>query len=334
MFYLDVRAKDQVRSVALNESIFKHLQARFQELRDVKAESMSQELTKTVRLAKADLDKATSALQAAERRVGADLGELRSMRDLATSDTPCGAAARKSAPNSADAAARQGFQALLAAIVEAKADPSRLAAMPNRLLDSHSALRRLKDGLVDAQLHTALLLGTMSLDHPKVQAAKETEEAIGRDLRELTAAQGGIEIELRLCAERRTLLEDQLARTNWRLSTLSDMRAEYANLCVGARNRATLLDRAEQNLAEARAAQPAPRARASLAASTPPTPASGRRSQPDRHRALRNPRRVVDRPGRGLSGHAGRHVFRRRREARERSGRRSPPRPHRTTDRR
>ena len=99
VFYLTVRAENHARAVALNEAIFKQLRARFQELRNVKAESMVEELTKTVRLAKADLEQATAALRSAEHRVGADLGELRSMQDLATSDTRP-AAQRRRVPRS------------------------------------------------------------------------------------------------------------------------------------------------------------------------------------------------------------------------------------------
>ncbi len=132
----------------------------------------------------------------------------------------------------------------------------RLAATPNRLLESHPSLRRLKDGLVDAQLRTAAMLGMMSADHPKVPAAREAEAEIGRNLHdELASAHRGIEIELRLVANRHALLEDQLAKTNGRLGGLAEVRAEYANQVTEARNRGVLLERAEQNLAEARAAR-------------------------------------------------------------------------------
>ncbi len=255
VFYLTVRAENHARAVALNEAIFKQLRARFQELRDVKAESMVEELTKTVRLAKADLEQATAALRSAEHRVGADLGELRSMQDLATSDS----ALRRSgeelrAQLRENATAEKTNRELLAAAADAQADPGRFVAMPNRLLESQASLRRLKDGLVDAQLRTAALLGTMSAEHPRVQAARQTETEIGRNLHnELVAAQRGIEIELQLCAHRRSLLEEQLAGTNRRLAALADLRAGYTNLVAEARERGVLLERAEANLAEARA---------------------------------------------------------------------------------
>ena len=111
-------------------------------------------------------------------------------------------------------------------LAEAEDDPGRFVATPNRLFDSHPSLQRLKDGLIDAQLRTAKLLGTMSAEHPLVRAAKESEEQIGRDLHnELAIARRGVEVELRLTADRRALLEEQLAKTNERLQRLAAVRA-------------------------------------------------------------------------------------------------------------
>ncbi len=183
VFYLTVRAEDRARSVALNEAVFKQLQVQFQQLRDAKAQSMIDELTKTVRLAKADLDEATAALASTEHRVGSDLAELRSMQEMASSDS----ALRRSGEEirsqlRENATTEKSNRELLAVLTKAQDDPGRVVATPNRLLDSHPSLRRLKDGLVDAQLRTATLMGSMSADHPRVRAAKEAEEEIGRHL--------------------------------------------------------------------------------------------------------------------------------------------------------
>ncbi len=141
-------------------------------------------------------------------------------------------------------------------MTKAQSDAGRFVATPNRLLDSHPSLRRLKDGLVDAQLHTATLLGTMAADHPRVRAAKEAEEEIGRHLHnELALARRGVQFEIGMLADRRVLLESQLAKTNDRLDGLAQVRAAYANEVTETKNRAVLLERAEQNLAEARAAR-------------------------------------------------------------------------------
>ncbi|MCE5268364.1 MAG: hypothetical protein LLG00_10810 [Planctomycetaceae bacterium] len=257
VFYLNVRAESRERSVALNEAIYKQLRTQFQALRDAKAQSMVDELTKTVHLAKADLDRATTTLAATEHRLGGDLAELRSMQDMASSDS----ALRRSGEDiraqlRENAAAEKLNRELLAVVIAAQSDPVRLTATPNRLLDSHPSLRRLKDGLIDAQLRTSALLGTMSADHPKVRAAREAEAAIAGNLHEeLETARRGIEVELRLVAGRRTLLEEQLAKTTGRLGGLAEVRASYANQVAEVRNRSVLLEHAEQNLAEAQAAR-------------------------------------------------------------------------------
>jgi polysaccharide biosynthesis transport protein len=255
VFYLNVRVTDRSRSVALNEAIFKHLQANFQELRDVKAQSIVDELTKSVSLAKADLDRATAAIQLTENRMGSDLGELRSMQDMAASDS----ALRRSgeeirAQLRENVLADKANQQLLAILAAAQNDPGRLVAAPNRLLDSHPFLRRIKEGLIDAQIRTSTLMGTMTADHPKVLAAKEAEEEIGRNLHsELDIARRSVEAELRMLTERRNLLEDQLVKADARLVRMADVRATYANEVAEVKSRTTLLERAEQNLAEARA---------------------------------------------------------------------------------
>jgi uncharacterized protein involved in exopolysaccharide biosynthesis len=154
-----------------------------------------------------------------------------------------------------NAATEKNNQQLLIVLTKAETDPGCLVATPNRLLDSHPSLRRLKDGLVDSQIRTASLLGTMAADHPRVRAAEEAEIEIGRNLHdELALARRGVEVELKMIAHRRTLLEEQLAKTNQRLQALATVRAGYANEVAETKNRAVLLERAEQNLAEARAA--------------------------------------------------------------------------------
>jgi uncharacterized protein involved in exopolysaccharide biosynthesis len=189
--------------------------------------------------------------------LGSDLAELRSMQDMASSDSALRRAGEEIRAQIRDsAAAEKANLELLTVLEKTREDPGRLVAMPNRLLDSHPSLRRLKDGLVDAQLHTATLLGTMAAEHPRVRAAKESEEEIGRHLHdELVLARRGVEVERKVLADRRALLEEQLAKTNERLRGLAAVRAEYANQVTETKQRATLLERAQQNLSEARAAR-------------------------------------------------------------------------------
>jgi uncharacterized protein involved in exopolysaccharide biosynthesis len=156
-----------------------------------------------------------------------------------------------------EAQVREGEQ-LLAMLRAAEQDPQQIVATPNSLLSAQAALRRLKDGLVDAQLATARLAGTRSAEHPRVVAAAEAEKQIRRDLhRELVTAIDGAEVELQLARQRVTATKARLAGLQARLTHLADLRAEYSNRVAAVDNSRITLDRARQNLGTAKAAQAA-----------------------------------------------------------------------------
>ncbi|MGD0899177.1 MAG: hypothetical protein ABR915_15175 [Thermoguttaceae bacterium] len=257
IFHLEVRDSDHDRAVRLNRAVCDQLQARFQEIRDAKAQSMIEELSKTVRLAKADLDETTSRLSAIEKRLGCDLAELRGMHDAASGDS---ALRRSAAEIDGDLrhtrAAQQVNRQLLAMLQTSVSDPKGVLAMPSRLLESQPALKRLKDGLVDAQLRTSQLKGRMSPEHPLVIAARIAEDEVAGHLHdELSVVAGSLEAELRLDSRRIALLEAQLGEATGRLGRLAELRAAYANLVAETGHRTKLVERAEQNMAEARAAR-------------------------------------------------------------------------------
>jgi uncharacterized protein involved in exopolysaccharide biosynthesis len=262
VFYLEVRANDRERAIALNRAICEQLQRHFQRIRHAKAESMVAELEKTVQLARADLAASTARLTALEAEVGSDLAELRSMGDHAQGESSLRRTITEIRSELRDVrtAARHHAE-LLALLRAAQDDPGQLLAAPNRLLESQPALRRLKEGLIDYQMNSARLEGSMSDEHPLVKAAQEVEAEIGRRLHnELAIAIRGLEVETRLAAQRETLLEEQLVQATRRLEYLAALRASYANQLAENTHRTLLAERAENNLAEARAAQASARA--------------------------------------------------------------------------
>ncbi len=257
VFYLNVRDNDRSRAVALSRAIVAQLQTQFQQLRDLKAQSMIDELNKTVALAKNDLNGSLARLSKTEAGVGSDLAELRVLNNDANSgDGALGRTVTEIKNELRQArAAEQAAEQLLGVLQAAADDPGRLLATSNRLLESQPALRRLKDGLLDAQLHTAGLQGHLSELHPLVLASKQAEEEIGRHLHdELAIARRGVEGDLQFTAERVATLQAQLAKANDRLSRLAEVRAVYSSQVAETNNRMRLLERAEQNLAEAYAA--------------------------------------------------------------------------------
>jgi uncharacterized protein involved in exopolysaccharide biosynthesis len=255
VFYLEVRDKDRLRAADLSTAICRQLQRDLQDIRDAKARSMIEELEKAVQVAKTDLTSATARLTALESKVGSDLPELRSLLDANSSDT-----ALRRMVSEIENELRQ-FRAAVEAnrqlrdlLVAAQADPRQLMAAPTRLLESQPALRRLKDGLVDAQLRTAALEGRMSAEHPEVIAAHEAETRTAERLHaEIATAILGVDAEQAVAASRVQSLEQQRTQAAARLERLAGLRATYTNLLSESSNRAKLLERAEQGLNNARA---------------------------------------------------------------------------------
>ncbi|MCS7306139.1 MAG: hypothetical protein NZ602_13665 [Thermoguttaceae bacterium] len=257
VIYLTVIAETRTRALALVQALSEALQRYSQQLRDRKAQSIVAELEEQVRLAQSALDQATSRLQQMERQVGSDLGELRNLNDSGRGDsnlrtllTQINEELRKV---QGSLAAKTQLRHLLRSAQE---DPQSLVGAPNEMLDSLPTLRKLKEGLVEAQLRTAQVLGKMSLEHPLAQAAMAAEQEVRDRLRqELVSATEGLEADLKVESARVEKLQQQLAEVQERLDRLAGLRAEYNNLVNDVRQKSEILDRATKALAEAKAAQ-------------------------------------------------------------------------------
>ncbi len=257
VFYLRVKSTSRQRAIDLTDAVCHQLETSFRGLRNEQAQSMIHELEKTVRIAQDDLTDSTRRLNDLERHVGSDLGELRILSEAASGDS---ALRRTNTEIRAELrqarAARQSQEELLGLLEKAQQDPRSLTSTPSQLLDSQPALKRLKEGLIDAQLRSAELQGRMSDGHPLVQAAKQSEQEINHRLHdELAASVRGVQSELRLSAQRMAMLEEHQADAARRLDQLAALRATYANLVAETRNRSELVQRAEQRLAEVRGNQ-------------------------------------------------------------------------------
>lgn len=257
VFYLKVRDPHRDRAMALVSALCAQLELSFQKLRDVKAASLVGEIEKAVELAAKDLAESTARLSEIERQVGSDLAELRLLYD-----TTSGESALRRTTTEIQTELRQvrsaqkASEQLLELLKLAQAEPDRLVAMPNSLLESQPGLRRLKDGLIDAQLAASQLLGRMSEAHPQVRAAREAQRQIVHDVHEEIAnAIRAVEVDLKVHTDRAALLEQQLAATTARLEKLASLRAPYANQVAETRKRVDLLERAQERLADARATQ-------------------------------------------------------------------------------
>jgi uncharacterized protein involved in exopolysaccharide biosynthesis len=257
VFYLKVQDHDRRRAIALATALCNQLEARYNQVRDGRAQSMVGELTKTVQLAQSDLESSTSRLKQVERQVGSDLAELRHLVQSGGGESDL---RRKSLELESELRQAQVSERNLTALLEnleaSLADQGQLLATPNGLLESQPALKKLKDGLLDAQLHTAQLLGSMSPIHPQVVNAREAEQEIRRHLRgELIVAIRGVELDQKLASNRARTLKEQLSSLHDRLELLAGLRSEYAGLVAQVDHRTKMLEDTQKQLAEARASQ-------------------------------------------------------------------------------
>ena len=197
------------------------MEKNLQELRNKRTGGVIEELSKSQQLAQIDLAAATKKLEDLEAEIGSDLHEVRILNQSGTGESNLRTSLTqiKNDLRTAKASYEEKVEQLKH-LQTAREDASQVTAMPNRLLESQPALKRLKDGLIDAQLRTAELSGNMSKDHPKVKAAIEAEREVLGDLK----AELGVAVDLfsmrsyylkqyrKLRADRRAMIQRQADR--------------------------------------------------------------------------------------------------------------------------
>jgi uncharacterized protein involved in exopolysaccharide biosynthesis len=258
ILYVKIKHGSRERAVALVKAVCNQLQTGMRNVREAKAQGLIDELTKVVALAETDLAEVTAKIAKIETEVGgSDLADLRMLDQTAAGDSDLRRKITTIETELREASvAQQANKELLKTLEAAYNDPDQVLAAPNRLLESQPALRRLKEGLVDAQLRTAQLQGTMTAEHPQVLSAQTAEEQVRQQLHnELLIAAKGVKSELRVTNGRIELLETQLADSRGRLDALAGIRAEYSNLVAAARHQNTLAEKARKDLADARGSQ-------------------------------------------------------------------------------
>ena len=257
LFYLKAQASSSERAVALADAVCAQLQSHFAELRNDKAQSLVNELLKTVDLAQQELNGVTARLSDLEQRVGSDLAELRMLNESPAGDSDLRRRVTEIENELRQARlAQQSEEELMHLLAGTHDDPTKLLATPGKLLDAQPALKQLKEGLLAAQLRTAQVAGTLSQFHPVYLAAKQNEDEVQQEIRdELGLAIQGLDVEHKMTADRIGTLEKLLIQAHDRMKTLATIRADYGNLVTDVKQRADILKNAQQMLAEARANQ-------------------------------------------------------------------------------
>ena len=257
VFYLTVKDRNRERAGQLVNILRHQLDERLKQLRNEHSQGLIEELEQHVELVSNAHEEEMSRLLKFEAEVGTDLGELRMLHSANSgqSDLRQQATSLKNESRQYELRVSESQQ-LLSALREAQKDPEQLIAMPNSLLASQPTLRRLKDGLVDAQLRAARLSGTRTADHPQVKASIEAVDRVRSDLRqELEVAAKGVEVELRMNQQRHSALLSQSEGVHQRLDRLAERRVDYSNLVSAVERSQLVLDQSQRQLSEVRAGQ-------------------------------------------------------------------------------
>lgn len=259
--HLSVDAKTTRRAAALATALYDQIESQMQQLRDARAASIITETENSVAMAEADVLAATASLQNVESEVGSDLGELRILNESGNGDSNLRSMLTQIETELRKARAdHQASNQQHAMLLSALQNPAELIATPNRLLESQPALRRLKEGLIDAELRTATLRGRMSDDHPQVLAAIESESLVRQRLQnEISTALLGLQADQTITQALVDSLQQQQSQVAARLDRLSERRAPYSALVANQKQCLDVLQVARTEMAQARAEQLAAR---------------------------------------------------------------------------
>ncbi|TWT39644.1 GumC family protein [Blastopirellula retiformator] len=254
IFSIHVEAESPERAALFATTLCDQLDQQLEQVRDHKAKSVVAELEESERLAAEVLNRSTEKISKLEAEVGRDLAELRILNESGSGD---GNLRQQFVQVEAELRGardqQQSNDQLLSLLEAAAANPQELLATPNSLLNSQPALRRLKDGLVDAQLRTAQLQGTRTADHPAVRSALESEKEVRDHLfKEIAIAVRGLKAERSVLKQRIEGYARQRDQISGRMVDLAEVRASYGNLENEVRQRSEKLTEVQRDLADAR----------------------------------------------------------------------------------
>ncbi len=254
--YLDVKHTNPQRAIQLTKAMCDSLEDYMRQVRENRAQSIVEEVTQAREKARSELAKATKRLQEIERSIGSDLPDLRSMVEVGGGSSSRTALEQLRQEARQLDAKRQDLETELQMLTSAAANPAAFISAPGSLLNSQPGLKRLREGLVDAQLTQAQLSGKFTDDHPSVTAAKSAVSDITARLNfELQAALQNAKQSLASCDASKSRLDAQEKNLEERMDRLAESRAIYANIVAEVRTRANILEQTERELAEAEASR-------------------------------------------------------------------------------
>ena len=259
VIYLDIKQNSRTRALDLNRAVCKALDSRLRQVRIARADGVIGELTRASAMAGDELRKATEQLQLIEREAGPDLADLRGLSE-ANGNGSTSRQMLDAVKTELRQLENQHNQLLSdrSLLRDTQVDPERLLSAPASILNAHPGLKKLREGLADAQLASSQLRGKYTRSHPLVYVALTSEGEIKEQLHsELALALSATEKDVENSQVRLDSLKRQQRQLEDRLDRLARIRAEHDNLNNEVRARTRIHQEAEKQLAEARASRDA-----------------------------------------------------------------------------
>lgn len=255
IFYIDAADPSKENAIRINTAICDALEKRLQQVRMARYHGIVKELEHSLAIARSQRNEATEKLKEIETEVGQDLSDLRGLTDSLSGGGTVKVQIDQwtNEKRQAEIQYRQLKEDIFF-LEHLQEDPSRVLVAPSTLLNAQPGLKKLCEGLVDSTIQESQLTGRFTSNHPSVKAARVARATIRQSLgEELRLAKSTLETELRVTEQRIALLDEQLTAGQHRISSLANIRADYANALAEVRNRTTIMEQIEREHAVAEA---------------------------------------------------------------------------------
>jgi uncharacterized protein involved in exopolysaccharide biosynthesis len=250
---LSVVERTPDRARILCEKLAGELEQALRSVRFKRASSMVAELEQAAAAAQRFLDEVATQIKDFELQLGAELPNLRHLIEPTSGDNDLQRTSTQIATElRAAESSLESIQTQRKLLQEALTEFHANASMPNELLTEQPALKRLKDGLVDAQLKLASLRGDYHDNHPKVAAAEEFAAAVARAIQqELAVAIRGLSDQIQIDEAHVAHLQRRRDEVSQRLRMLTEQRVVYDQLNAEFKRRDEILRDAQTAVAQA-----------------------------------------------------------------------------------
>ncbi|MCA9189119.1 MAG: hypothetical protein R3E01_07145 [Pirellulaceae bacterium] len=253
--HLNVIDEDPERAIEFNSSIFRNLDKHFRDVRNQRATSMVDELSRARKLAEEELSRISLDVAKLEHQAGADLPELRILNQSTTGESSIRRLSVDVQNEIRQLQAQQRSAATLRLVLrDNQSQTDGILATPNQLLELQPGLRQLKAGLIEAQLAAARKAANLTPEHPALIEALAAEKEIQETMRkEVSVAIAGLDVDSRVYTARIADLQHRSAELDERMVQLNELRVEYQNLLDAADHQRQIVRTAREDLMDARA---------------------------------------------------------------------------------